>query len=355
MWVTGGWAKRKAVRTFMTMFTPPSPAFPGSDQALTGYIRLYAAQLRAERKSPKTIDLYTYCLEKFRGWYLEVEGVEPTLGDFTVVRVRLFLADRMDRPKYQGHPRMRAAEGERVSSSTIHQYARSLKTFGGWLAREGHTPAHPLFALRPPKLEERLIAPLTEDEERRLLAAYDENRPTGCRIKALMLLMLDTGLRRAEVVGLRDDTVDLDHGFVLVLGKGGKERTVPFGFTTEKVLRKYVTVFRPKPANPRVDSFFRSPSGTPLTADALKGIFSRAQKRTGIERLHPHLLRHTYGIRAQEQDMPTITLQHYMGHSSPTVTQRYAHAAQSERLKHARQYSPIDQLQLRIRNTPPRR
>lgn len=133
------------------------------------------------------------------------------------------------------------------------------------------------------------------------------------------------------------------------MGKGRKERSVPFGYTTEKVLRKYVTFFRAEAANPNFGEFFLSPDGYPLTAKALKMVFARARKRTGIRRLHAHLLRHTYGSRAQENDMPTITLQHYMGHSSSKVTERYVHAAQSEKLKRARGYSPIDQLRLRVR------
>src|SRR5437899_2716484 len=78
-------------------------------------------------------------------------------------------------------------------------------------------------------------------------------------------------------------------------------------------------------------------------------VFARARKRTGIQRSHAHVLRQTYGIRAQENDVPTLTLQHYMGHSSLKVTERYAHAAQSEKLKRPRGYSPIDRLGLKIR------
>ena len=78
-------------------------------------------------------------------------------------------------------------------------------------------------------------------------------------------------------------------------------------------------------------------------------IFARARLRAGITRLHSHLLRHTYGIRAQEGDMPTITPQHSMGHPSSKVTERYVHAAQSERLKRARGYSPIDQWGFRVK------
>ena len=77
------------------------------------------------------------------------------------------------------------------------------------------------------------------------------------------------------------------------MGKGRKERSVPFGYTTEKVLRKYVTFFRPDPATPRIEEFFLSPDGYPLTTKAMAMIFYRARKRTGITRLHAHFLRHT--------------------------------------------------------------
>jgi len=202
-------------------------------------------------------------------------------------------------------------------------------------------------------MDQKELRPLTEAEERALLDAYDDNNPTDCRLKAIFLLLLDTGMRLGELTGLKAENVDLDHGFLIVMGKGRKERSIPFGFTTERVLRKYVSFCRPTPALPSVDEFFLSPDGYPLTYNAVKMIFKRAAKRAGIERLHPHLLRHTYGIRAQEGGMPTLTLQHYMGHSSSKVTERYAHAAQSERLKRARGYSPIDQLRLRVSRPRP--
>jgi site-specific recombinase XerD len=163
----------------------------------------------------------------------------------------------------------------------------------------------------------------------------------------MFLLMLDTGLRRGEVISLKRQDVNLEQGHLLVMGKGRKERVLPFGFTCERVLRRYHAC-RVEPATAAIDEFFLSEDGYPLTANAVELIFVRARKRTGIERLHPHLLRHTYGIRAQEQGMPTLTLQHFMGHTSPKITERYAHAAQSERLKRARGFSPVDQLRLRV-------
>jgi site-specific recombinase XerD len=322
----------------------PDPTLP-----LKGHLRLYQAHLRAERKSPNTIAIYGHVLAKFERWFELTYGKPPALANFTRDQVRFFLVAAQDKVKWDGHPFLEGVTSQPISAATLHNYVRTLKTFGAWLAREGYTAMNPLEGLRLPKMDQKQLQPLTEDEERQLLDTYNDNNPNDCRTKALFLLMLDTGLRLAEVVHLQDEDVDLDNGFLLVMGKGRKERSVPFGFTTEKVLRKYVTFFRPEPANPNFGEFFLSPDGYPLTAKALKMVFDRARKRTGIRRLHAHLLRHTYGIRAQENDMPTITLQHYMGHSSSKVTERYVHAAQSEKLKRARGYSPVDQLRIRVK------
>jgi integrase/recombinase XerC/integrase/recombinase XerD len=331
--------------------TPTLPQATGQEALpLAGFYRLYEAQLRAERKSAKTIRIYFDGLGKFRDWLEASYGRQATLADVNAVEARLFLGDALERQKYVGHPTLEGTTREKLSVSTIHQYTRGLKTFGAWLEREGYTALHPLHTLRLPRLEERQLRPLSEEEERALLGTYDDNNPTECRLKAIFLLMLDTGIRCGELMSLTLANLDLDGGCLLVMGKGRKERSIPFGFTTERLLRKYVTFFRPTPALPSIGELFLSPEGYPLTYDAVKMLFTRAAKRSGIARLHPHLLRHTFGIRAQENGMPTITLQHYMGHTSSKVTERYAHAAQSEKLKRARGYSPIDQLGLRVKH-----
>ncbi|MGE3856176.1 MAG: tyrosine-type recombinase/integrase [Dehalococcoidia bacterium] len=345
----------------MSNTSPIEPGFDPQPIALTRFTRMFNAQLRSEQKSPRTIQAYEYTFTRFARWFETIEGREPLFGDFTVGRVRMFLSDTMDVPKWAGHRYIPQGQpDQKISSATLHQYARNLKTFGLWFEREGYVDRNPLYALRMPRLTRRELVPLTEDEQRVLLKTYSDTIPTECRLRAIFLLLLDTGLRLAELTGLQDRNVDLDAGYVRVLGKGRKERSVPFGHLTEKVLRKYAEFFRPDPASPLVTTFFLSPDGYPMTPKAVTMLFQRARSRTGIARLHPHLLRHTYAIRAQEQDMPTITLQHYMGHSSPEMTERYVHAAQSERLKRARGHSPIDQFAARDREliqgtTPPRK
>jgi site-specific recombinase XerD len=332
--------------------TTPDPENELRLLPLKGFVRLYETTLRAERKTPKTISIYDYVLGKFIGWFTAEYQRAPSLGDFTATQARLFFVMVQDKPKWEGHPWLEGKSTAAISGATLHLYVRTLKTFAGWLAREEHVAADPLAMVRLPKVDQKQLQPLTEEEERTLIGAYDDNNPADCRIKAILLLMLDTGLRRGEVMHLKAEDLELDNGFLLVMGKGRKERSLPFGYTTEKVLRKYATFFRPDPATPAVEEFFLSPDGYPLTERALPLIFARARRRTGIQRLHPHLLRHTYGVRAQEGDMPTITLQHYMGHSSSKTTERYAHAGQSEKLKRARGYSPVDKLGIRVKQNP---
>lgn len=251
------------------------------DLPLRGYVRLYEASLKGENKSPKTIQVYLYVLGRFHDWLEASYGATPVLAYFTLNHVRLFLAAALERPKWDGYPFMRPASDKHISSSTLHQYVRTLKTFGSWLAREGYTPTHMLYVLRLPKVEEKQLVPLTEEEERQLIGSYDDNVAADCRIKAIFLLMLDTGLRLSELVHLQDANVDLDHGFLLVMGKGRKERSVPFGYTTERVLRKYVTFFRPQTALPNIGEFFLSPDGHPLSKKALEMVFVRAPYSDG--------------------------------------------------------------------------
>ena len=107
--------------------------------------------------------------------------------------------------------------------------------------------------LKLPKLVEKELQPLTPDEELALLNAYSEVKAGECRRdKASFMLMLSTGLRRAELLGLEDAAVNLGEGFITVIGKGKKQRSIPFGFKTGWALQRYRSLHRPELATPRV-------------------------------------------------------------------------------------------------------
>ena len=110
---------------------------------LQGFFRLYEAQLRSERKSARTIKIYNGALGKFWDWSEQANAHKPVLSDFVTTQVRLFLADAMDKPKWDGHPILEGITKEKLASATLHQYFRGLKTFGAWLEREGYASVHP--------------------------------------------------------------------------------------------------------------------------------------------------------------------------------------------------------------------
>ena len=206
-----------------------------------------------------------------------------------------------------------------------------------------------MASLKLPKLEEKELQPLTTEEELRLLNAYSELKAGECRDKAIFMLMLSTGIRRAELLSLKDAAVNIAEGVRYGLGKGKKQRSVRFGHKTCWVLQRYRLLHRPQPATPNIEAFFLNRDGYELTDASLEMLFRRARERSGVARLHPHLLRHTYGTRSSELGIPTLTLQRFMGHSQPTVTERYSHVATSERLKRERSYDHLDRLDVKVK------
>ncbi len=311
-------------------------------------LQLFDAAYRAADKSPRTIAWYQQRLGYFFDFLAKETGSVPTIADFTPQAFRLFILERQARPRYADHPFKRPTD-EPPSSAYQHGFFRAVQGFSSWLHAEQLLPANVMAGLRRPKLVERELQPLTEDEELRLLNAYSESKPLECRDKAILMLMLATGLRKGEVLSLRDDAVNLEEGFLTVVGKGRRQRSIPFGYKTGWLLQRYRLLHRPVPATPKGETFFLTREGYPLTEATVDMLFARARKRSGIARLHPHLLRHTYGTRSAELGIPTLTLQRFMGHSQPTVTERYSHVAQSERLKRERSYDHLDQLDVRVR------
>ncbi len=316
--------------------------------------RLYATYHRSAGHSEATVAWYEQRVGHFIDWFQECFGREATLADLTETNFQLFIIDRDGRPKWERHPNHQP-DPKGISSAYRHGFFRAFRALGSWLHRKAKLlPEDPFAELDLPRLKEKPLEPLTEAEERRLLDAFQETNARGCRSKALIMLMLDCGLRRGEVVSLTVHDVHLAEGYLLVHGKGGKVRTVPFGYKTGWVVARYLELFRPTPLTPYIDAVFLDEQGSPMTANALKMVFERAKGKAGIPRLHPHLLRHTFGIRSQELGIPSLTLQQYMGHSDIRVTERYAHAAESERLKKERRFSHLDRMDVTIHRQSPR-
>lgn len=187
---------------------------------------------------------------------------------------------------------------------------------------------------------------LTEDEIKTILGAMDWNTASGARNSAMVWTFLDTGLRRSELVNLKLADAHIEEGYLRVLGKGNKERVVPLGVHCQRMLLRYRDHFRPIPDLANIDHFFLSLDGNSLSKNSVGLIIARLGKRTGVSRLHPHLLRHTFATRYLINGGDVFTLQRILGHTTLAMVNHYVQLASSDVVVQHRRFSPMDALGL---------
>lgn len=313
---------------------------------LTKLIEHYTVDLRSQNKSDKTVQWYIANLRRFGEW-LKRHRRPGMLSDVDINTVRLYILYLQDEhPKYQGHP-YTPSRPDRLSDYSVQGHVRTLRAFSSWLQREGYLEENVLSRLRVPKAANEEIVPLTPDEIAYILSYLTNDTAVGCRKCAIVYLMLDAGLRVSEVVNLTMEKVDLDQGQLLVTGKGNKQRPVPIGSNAQKYLQRYIYHFRPEPLFPEQDNVFLTSDGKPLTDNGLKLFFTRLKVKTGIKRLHAHLLRHTFATYYLRNGGDLLSLQKILGHTSLEMVKIYSHLSEVDiKVKH-RRYSPMDRLELK--------
>jgi site-specific recombinase XerD len=245
--------------------------------------------------------------------------------------------------KWEGHPR-RPVEHAKLSPFTICKEVKILRGFGTWLEGEGFV--NPFGELEVPKVPRYIVDVLTTAEIEQLLSAINPNTENGARQHAIVMLMLDTGLRISEVATARIPGLNLERRQLKVFGKGQKERIVPFGQRCAQALMRYIHMHRAKPRRDEFDQVFLAPDGEPMTRNSLEHVIRRLRLASGITRLHAHLLRHTFAVNFLTNGGDLRTLQLILGHESLVVTQKYLHLAQQLVQVLYEDNSPMDKLTL---------
>jgi site-specific recombinase XerD len=269
------------------------------------------------------------------------------MQDVTTPRVKDYLEHRMDRKAFEGHPG-RPAEDRPVSAYTIHQLVRSFRTFGRWLTENGYDD--PFVSLQPGKLPEHLIDVLSEAEITTLFGVYNPGTHHGARWQAILAFCLDTGVRVDELVNLELKRLDLEAMRAKVLGKGNKERWVRFGNRTQRALSRYLNLFR-ETESPYV---FATLDGQVLSTNGMQNILKNVRKRSGLQRVHFHLFRHTFATNFLAQGGDSLELKELLGHTSLAMTQKYVHLSRVLGNTTSRRPSPLDALNVEITPRPKR-
>lgn len=217
-----------------------------------------------------------------------------------------------------------AQHGGGLSPRSVQRRLSAVRTFYEFLMREGHGVRNPALDVRAPKTKKRLPATLDTDQMGRLLA-FRVDDSLSARDKAIMELFYSSGLRLAELVGLRVGSVDLKDRTVRVLGKGSKTRIVPVGRHAIDALKQWLRE-RAGLVKTDVDALFVGRSGRPLSARAIQLRVDAWGVRQGIGiHVHPHMFRHSFATHLLESSRDLRGVQELLGHADIGTTQIYTH------------------------------
>jgi integrase/recombinase XerC len=285
---------------------------------LAAQLERFLSQLDAERAAS------AHTLRAYRGDLTELIG-------FLIERGR---ADGFDHTDLRAY--LARLDGRGLERSSIGRKLAALRSFCRFLIRSCAIRNNPIEQLATPRPVKKLPQFVTQTEAQSLLELPDGASPLGARDRALLELLYASGARSEEIVGLDLDDVDLKSRIVRLLGKGRKERIVPFGRPARKALSVYLAargeLIRKAGARDR-GALFLNHRGGRLTTRSVRRLVRGYVQRTAIQRhISPHSLRHSFATHLLDAGADLRTIQELLGHASLATTQKYTHLSQA-RLK----------------------
>jgi len=305
---------------------------------------------RTEGKSPKTLTFYEGNLRRFL-WYAQRQGWHDDVRLINEWQIKEFLGYVASEAHRWGLKGNGSETSQRnASRSTVHHYFVVLSCFFNWVVHEGLSKENPMIRIKIAKPKPKVITPYTHDEIKRMLAVCDYDyhhnaRFLGSRNRAIILVFLGTGVRLSELIAMKLSDIDAGKGHLKVSGKGGKERVVRMGNTTQKALWRYLMY---RPDNSRRELWLTE-EGRPLVASAVQSLVKRLKQRAGLSSAGSiHRFRHTFALNFLRADRNVFNLQYLLGHSDLDMVKRYvATLGMEDALEAHKKASPADLLGLR--------
>ena len=290
-----------------------------SQTPLERCLDMFLLDQEARRHTPRTIKTYRETLIPFLEHLAESGITAPE--EITPHAIRRFLVD---------------LERRGLKDNTIVKYARCVQTFCNFLVAEGLVDTSPMARVSMPKAEKKILPPFSREEIEKLLAACGKDL-WGLRDRAMILALLDTGLRASEFVAMNVGDVGKD-GMVKVYGKGKKERYVRLGAQSRKAVLRYLAERgKTRPGDP----LWVGRKGR-LTTSGLFQAMKRLGKRAGVWPVGPHRFRRTFAVWCLRGGMDPWSLKALMGHADLQMVQQYLRLVKEDVEAAHREASPVD-------------
>lgn len=280
---------------------------------LEALVQIYLMRCHVEGKSDRTVRAYGESLRRFVG-ALSAEGV-ASAASIEPEHIFRYLS-----------------RFTRLTLDTRHRYFREVRCFFNWLVAVGYLEASPFAQIRNVRLPQKIVRVFTPEELQLLIAACPDT-PAGVRDQAILVTLLDTGLRVSELAQLTIADLNLDALRLRVLhAKGNKQRVAPFSDACRQELLRYLDL-RGDGAGPlfcATDGHGSLRRGVPLQSNGIKQLLRRLGRATGLAKVHAHRFRHTFATWAIEQGARELDVQLLLGHASPDMVRRYASSYNAE-------------------------
>jgi len=220
-----------------------------------------------------------------------------------------------------------------LSARSLARLVSALRSFFRFLVVSGYLKKDVTAQLTTPSTWLALPKFLTVAEAEALLQAPDEKKPRGVRDRAMLEVLYGSGLRVSELASLRLAEINLEDGFLVCRGKGGKERIVPLGRSSCRAVRRYLDEVRPLVDKDGREELFLSRRGRPFTRQGVWKLLRQHAAKAGVAaKISPHVLRHSFATHLLERGADLRSVQLMLGHSQITTTQIYTHVSR-ERLR----------------------